>query len=141
MQIFLPYKSPLETAKCLDKRRLNKQIIECHQIMRAINGETKAWQNHPICKMYSNHLSFVSAYTETLEAYKNNSPKIEAINEKALSLLPSFITDEYCDVMKRRLYTKDKNYYSQFAEYGECEYNLYFVDGEWRKYVNGVRKQ
>ena len=51
MQIFLPYKNVFETAKCLDNRRLNKQITECNQILDAIDG-AKAWCNHPITKMY-----------------------------------------------------------------------------------------
>ena len=34
---------------------------------------------------------------------------------------------------------KNKEHYKQFAEYGESQVNLYFVDGEWRKYVNGKR--
>ena len=46
MQIFI-IGSPFETAQALDKRRLNKQIIECRQIMKAINGESEAWANHP----------------------------------------------------------------------------------------------
>ena len=36
MQIFIPYPSPIDVAKCLDPRRLNKQILECDQIMKAI---------------------------------------------------------------------------------------------------------
>ena len=41
MQIFI-VGSPIETADTLDKRRLNKQIIECRQILAAINGTIKA---------------------------------------------------------------------------------------------------
>lgn len=41
MQIFI-VGSILETAKALDKRRLNKQIIECKQILAAIDGESTA---------------------------------------------------------------------------------------------------
>lgn len=155
MQVFLPFKSPLETAKCLDKRRLHKQIVECYQIMKAIKGESQAWKNHPICKMYKDNLKFLEAYTKTLELYKelsnflqtniqsdlNLQDRAERMNKEALSLLPSFITEEYCDIMKRRLYTKNNNYYSQFAELGECDYNLYFVDGEWWKYINGKKIQ
>jgi hypothetical protein len=37
MQVFI-VGSPLETAKALDNRRLNKQIIECQQILDALNG-------------------------------------------------------------------------------------------------------
>lgn len=140
MQIFLPYASPLATAECLDRRRLNKQVIECRQIMRAISGETKAWRNHPICRMYSGSLDFVSAYTQTLEYYRDGDMRRAiAMNRLALHRLPKFVTDEYCNVMKRRLYTKDNNHYSQFSHLGECEYNLYFVNGVWYKYINGKK--
>lgn len=47
MQIFITG-SPLETAEALDARRLNKQIIECRQILAAIDGTSKAWSNHPV---------------------------------------------------------------------------------------------
>lgn len=39
MQVFLPSPDCLQTAAQLDKRRLNKQIIEAGQILRAIDGE------------------------------------------------------------------------------------------------------
>ena len=35
MQVFI-IGSLLDTAMCLDKKRLNKQIIECQQILKAI---------------------------------------------------------------------------------------------------------
>ena len=38
MQVFTPYKEPILCAQVLDKKRLNKQIIECQQIIRAIEG-------------------------------------------------------------------------------------------------------
>lgn len=40
MQVFTPYPEPFKTADCLDSRRLNKQIIECRQILAAIKGES-----------------------------------------------------------------------------------------------------
>lgn len=39
MQVFI-IGTPFETAKSLDKKRLNKQIIECKQILKAIDGES-----------------------------------------------------------------------------------------------------
>ena len=54
MQIFL-IGTVLETAQALDNRRLNKQIIECQQILDAINGTGKGWFNHPVVHMYKNH--------------------------------------------------------------------------------------
>lgn len=41
--------------------------------------------------------------------------------------------------MKRRLYTKDPKYYAVWSYLGTSDENWYFVDGEWRKYVNGKR--
>jgi hypothetical protein len=41
--------------------------------------------------------------------------------------------------MKRRLYTKNPEHYAQWAHLGKSEENWYFVDGVWRKYVNGKR--
>ena len=40
MQVFI-IGSALETAQALDKKRLNKQIVECKQILNAIEGKTK----------------------------------------------------------------------------------------------------
>ena len=54
MQVFI-IGSAIETAMCLDKKRLNKQIIECRQILKTINGESKAWMNHPCTIQYKKH--------------------------------------------------------------------------------------
>lgn len=52
MQVFI-IGSPLSTARALDKRRLNKQIIECEQILSALNGAKawlrKCWKNKEGC--------------------------------------------------------------------------------------------
>lgn len=144
MQIFLPYTDIINVAKCLDKRRLHKQIVECKQIIKAITGESEAWKNHPIVKMYSNDLEFVETYLETLEYYwklKQKGEDIEddlelcSLNERANCLLPTFINNEYLATMKGRLYVKDLIYYSDFAHYESFGHqNMYFVDGEWKYY-------
>ena len=71
MQIFF-IGNALETAKCLDNRRLNKQIIEVKQIIKAIEGKTKSWRNHPVTVMYENDLNFLRGYKNCLIAYKEN---------------------------------------------------------------------
>lgn len=58
MQVFTPYKEPILCAQVLDKKMLNKQIIECQQIIRAIEGN-KAWHNHPVVRMYRPHKEFI----------------------------------------------------------------------------------
>lgn len=54
MQTFLPYKDFTKSAKALDNKRLNKQILEGYQILKVLgNPDPKAaWRNHPAVKMW-----------------------------------------------------------------------------------------
>ena len=133
MQIFI-LGTPYYTATVLDRRRLNKQIVECYQITKAIKGETSAWGNHPVVKMYSNHLDYLKHYVNCLQNYRDGNNKL-AMDEsrKAELVKPSFINTTLTDNMKRRLFTKDERFYSQFSEYGKSNINLYFVDGKFLK--------
>lgn len=138
MQVFI-VGSPLETARELDPKRLRKQIIECGQILDALNGKS-AWSNHPCVLQYRGYEMWIGFYKYCLEYYAEGlfrDAKIES--EYAESCKPPFHTQEYYAQMKRRLYTKDKEHYRQWAHLGESQVNLYYVDGEWRKYVNGKR--
>ena len=138
MQIFI-IGTPFETAQALDKRRLNKQIIECRQIMKAIKGESKVWANHPCVKMYRKHLDWLEFYMFTLSMYRNGNAWAYYVSDMADGFRPTFHTQEYFDQMKRRLYTKDNNHYKQWAHLGESDVNWYYVDGEWLYYRNGKR--
>ena len=139
MQIFI-IGSPFETTQALDKRRLNKQIIECRQILKAINGETKAWANHPCVRMYRGHEIWLFYYLVVLQEYRDG--RIEwskHISSVSMCCRPPFQTDEYFDQMKRRLYTKDHEHYKQWVHLGESDINWYYVDGEWLHYRDGKR--
>ena len=145
MQVFI-VGSPLETARALDPKRLNRQIQETKVILAALNG-AKAWSNHPCVLQYRGHEGWLKIYSGCLELEllrtPNNDAAITAIQAVASVMAekftPCFHTQEYFDQMKRRLYTKDKEYYKQWAHLGESYCNWYFVDGSWRKYVNGKR--
>lgn len=138
MQVFI-IGTPLETAIALDNRRLNKQIIECEQILDALNGK-KAWSNHPCTLQYKKHQTWLDLYKRCLEAYfNNNMQEAEWTNYLAVMLTPYFHTEDYLNQMKKRLYTKKKEHYKQFSDLGTSEENWYFVDNEWRIYKNGKR--
>jgi hypothetical protein len=140
MQVFI-VGSPLETARAMagDTRRYNKQIIEVGQILDALNGNS-AWSNHPCVLQYRGREEWLRAYKECLEWYvRGDEGKALWASTLADYWRPMFHTQEYFDNMKARLYTKNTQHYAQFAEYGTSDYNLYYVDGEWRKYVNGKR--
>lgn len=140
MQVFI-VGSPLETARAMagDTRRYNKQIIEVGQILDALNG-AKAWSNHPCVLQYRGREEWLRAYKECLEWYvRGDESKVLWASNLADYWRPLFHTQEYFDQMRRRLYTKDKEHYKQWAYLGESQENWYFVDGSWRKYVNGKR--
>ncbi len=138
MQVFITSCSPIETARALDKKRLNKQVIECRQILNAIFGKTNAWANHPCTLQYHKHKQWLYEYLQCLEQFiKGNIITAQLYSDIAQKIKPDFHTDEYLSQMKRRLYTKDNNHYSQWSYLGESHTNWYFVDGVWKKYVNG----
>lgn len=139
MQVFVPYPSPIDVAKCLDRRRLRKQIVECDQILEAIAGESQAWKNHPVVKMYFNHPTWLWYYRETLESYMMGFLTLakQYSSQCDYYFRPLFLTQDLCDQHKRRLYTKAPELYPQFAELGTSDENWYFVDGRIIKYKDG----
>lgn len=154
MQVFVPYKEPLKVAIIMwsDKKRFNKQIIECRQILNAIEGVGKGWFNHPVVKMYKDHKEWLECYLKVFEFYKNIhndelseydkyyvNNDLELYNKRANEITPLFLTDDFCYQHKRRLYTKSPELYSLFAKYGKSDINYYYVDGELLKYKNGKR--
>lgn len=135
--------SPLETAAILDTRRLRKQIIECKQIMAALEGKTKFWRNHPCTIQYQDHPQWLMLYTQCLEAWIAGDLKraIETSAKANAFWRPIFHTEPYFDSMRRRLYTKDPVHYAQWAQWGKSDVNWYWSPSEdtYIYYVNGKR--
>ena len=52
MQTFLPVPDFAESARILDDARLGKQRVEMFQIIRALDGVTQGWRNHPAVRMW-----------------------------------------------------------------------------------------
>lgn len=140
MQVFV-VGSPLETAMALDKARLRKQIIECHQILAAIHGEGKGWIHHPVVLMYSepNSVRWLQMYADILEGYLDGSMSLQMADREAKAITPAFHTPEFIKQMKRRLYTKSPKEYERWAELGTSEDNYYWSPGRraWLMYRNG----
>lgn len=153
MQVFVPYQNPFDCAQALDPRRFNKQILECKQIRKTIRGESTAWVNHPCVLTYRRHTNWLRCYLNAFECFKafldlSNEDLDEAAEcfmlaqewgKKAMIHRPPFLTDIFCNQHRRRLYTKDPQYYSLWADLGPSDENWYFVDGEIIKYKNGRR--
>lgn len=139
MQIFLPYSDVYKVAECLDPKRLNNQINEASIILDAIEGK-KAWRNHPVVLMYKEDYAFIYYYRYTLIAYKEGfKEEAKWWSIKCDCSKPDFVNETLTTNHKQRLYTKNPEYYKDFESFGSTDVNKYFVDGEWREYINGKR--
>lgn len=68
MQTFLPYTNFKEIASELDSKRLNKQILECYQILNVLSNPspTAGWRNHPAVKMWRGYEQALFKYAMTM---------------------------------------------------------------------------
>ncbi len=138
MQIFTPLPDPYLTAASLDRRRLNKQIIEANIILQRIVQKTGGWANHPVVKMYTDHLGWLHCYFSCLSLYRaGDFNEAHFWAEKANRCRPPFLTDEFCDQHKRRLYTKDPERYAQWDGLGKSYENWYVLNGKTVRYLAG----
>lgn len=68
MQTFLPFPSFRESAIHLDKQRLNKQITECLQLLRA-NVGNGGWNHHPVARMWKGYEAALIEYADEMYQY------------------------------------------------------------------------
>ena len=68
MQTFLPYKNFDKSAQALDNKRLNKQILECYQILKVLSSDDPhaGWRNHPAVKMWRGYELTLWDYTTAM---------------------------------------------------------------------------
>ncbi len=64
MQTFMPEPTFSRSLVVLDRQRLGKQRVEAKQLLRALNGETKGWVNHPATRMWRGHEGALAVYGE-----------------------------------------------------------------------------
>ena len=81
MQVFVPFQDTREIAKCLDNKRLNKQLLEGRQLLNInASGRTKgAWVNHPAAKMVRGYEGWFYDYLKAMKR-ECNKRGIETVN-------------------------------------------------------------
>jgi hypothetical protein len=133
MQIFLPSANPVISAKVLDNRRLNKQVLELSQIYAAIQGAS-GWSHHPAVKMMKNYPLFVQALRKLYQqewsarggkVSPENDYRSEEINY-TLVKVPWFIGYQAFHMSHQiNLLRKDFSYYGKYFQAPDsaiCEY-------------------
>jgi len=129
MNTFLPYKSFIKSAQCLDYKRLGKQRVEAWQIYLALTQENYGWKNHPIVKIWKGYELALLCYGFTISLeWKNRGYKDKMLNifAEEIDLLlnkKGFINNypkwlgnkKFHSAMRSNLLRKDKKFYSQFG--------------------------
>lgn len=134
MQVFCPYANPNKTAKVLDNKRLNKQILECIQILSANTGINVGWKipkyvyNHPTTLLWKDGSRYLILYCHTLIfKYSKRTHK----RHKCLDIIYRFIqlfahldyrkfdnlqhlTPEFCHKYQQLLLSKNFQHYSKY---------------------------
>lgn len=134
MQTFLPYRSFAMSAIALDKQRLGKQRVEAYQILRALNGQSKGWVNHPATKMWRGYERALRQYLRAMilewvdRGYKNT---MDIPAEDPDAPMPSWLGDPRLHSSHRaNLRRKDPVHYG----YSEDPTMPYFWPSEQEEY-------
>ena len=135
MQTFLPYTDFKACARALDNKRLNKQILECYQILKVLSSDDPhaGWRNHPAVKMWRGYERGLWNYVTAMVAegekrgirVENNVNNLVALAQANASRwgdgLPAWFNDtptvaKVLATHKANLYLKDPIFYWFFAD-------------------------
>lgn len=126
MQTFLPYSDFAVSAKCLDKKRLNKQIVEVAQILKAINNPLYGWQNHPAVNMWRGYQCALAKYGlacyeewrarhTSLTAKHKSGEQIKEFISETNSEMPPWLNGKIHETHRSKLLFKAPEHYNQFG--------------------------
>lgn len=141
MQTFLPSANAVTSARWLDSKRLNKQILECYQILNVLSGKspTGGWRNHPAVLMWKGYERGLWEYVQAMirEARQrgirteNNEANLNRLKDQCWddwgNKAPSFWNDtnklmRVITTHKASLFDKDPLYYAKF---GYAKHSIY----------------
>lgn len=119
MQTFMPYSDFELVAKCLDNKRLNKQITEAKQILDIIEGRTtNSWANHTAVRMWIGYENALRLYVNTMinewrsRGYNSHS----SVAELYPVIMPPWISNSLVLISHRNsLLNKFPEHYSKFG--------------------------
>lgn len=152
------------TAHQLDDSRLNKQRVECKQILMILTGQTEHWKNpnawahHPAVIMWRGHIQHLAGYMMAIgeecsfrdiadnaglnDWAENIYDAHEALHERAGTREPlpwwvgsSAASNRVLKTHRACLLAKKLSHYSQFCEYSSGGNTVSGVTGEWKHSV------
>jgi len=138
MQTFLPYKDFIQSAKCLDNKRLGKQRVEAFQILLALlsidkNLQPKEkpshWSNHPATKIWRGYEYSLCIYAMCMcDEWRlrgfNSTVHIKLqkiwtdilLQKEGVNLViyPTWLDENFCRAHQSNLLRKDYAHYSKY---------------------------
>lgn len=126
MQTFLPYPSFVQSARCLDHKRLNSQRREARQILKALHlkrlGVKAGWQHHPATLMWEGHETALALYSNVMHSewlrrgYRSNGDLLyPALWVHSVELPGWFYDDSVHSSHRSNLLRKNQSWYSQLG--------------------------
>ena len=128
---FILSNSPRTCVTLLDYRRLGKQRVEAKQIIDTIENKTDGWKNHPVSKMWKDHVIGLKYYFNCCvdewvnRGYKNTMIKYDLSDYllpdgsyDELKLLPWFYYNKQIqESFKASLYRKEPDFYKDIISH------------------------
>jgi hypothetical protein len=99
----MPYSSIKKSVESIDNVRLNKQIVECYQLLTSAikekNGEIiKGHSHHPVYLFYKDNLEFLAYYGyECCREYYYRNKKWQSLTQYFDNIMNDFNMFEYDD--------------------------------------------
>jgi hypothetical protein len=120
LQTFLPDSSFYVSALSLDNKRLNKQRIECIQILKALSPSGSGWKNHPAVLMWKGCEGALIDYWQAIEdecLERGFKPLPVPCKENYNCDLPPWVGDDRLHLTHRlSLLYKDPSHYVRWFE-------------------------
>ena len=133
MQIFVTG-TAYQTALDLDRKRLSNQITEARITFDCLMRRN-GWDKHPLIKMYRGYAVWLDWYINTLRAvFRGDLESAIEFSREADKVQPEWFGEEFYNMHRSRLYTKNPKEYYQWAYLGTSYSNWYLVDGVWKEY-------
>jgi hypothetical protein len=119
VQTFMPYADLVQSARCLDDRRLGKQRSEAMQILNALRNPANRWRRHPAVRMWAGYEGALTVYMNACidewmrRGYVNNMERGAVVNGV---VPPPWLGDERLHSSHRAsLLRKDAKFYGRYG--------------------------
>lgn len=155
MQTFLPYSDMQRSLSCLDDKRLGKQRVETHQILKVLlkrpklDGKPyKGWLNHPCVVMWKDNIPALKKYynlsiQEWISRGFKNTMLLEEYQENEYCLPNWFGNEKFHSSHRANLLKKHPEFYSKY-EWSENPLEPYVwldKDGKWYEQHSGNKER